>query len=178
MSTGEIFLEILKLVGPAALVLGAFALFLAEDRKKKEATERQRILQNTFSHIIPLRLQAYERLIIYMERISPDSMMMRADAQGKTARLFQMQLTAEIREEFNHNIAQQLYVDEETWMEVVRAKEQVIAMVNAVGKTLPPDAPAIELAKRVLNEMVRNEEGPTHKAVEALRSDVRGLFRF
>lgn len=177
MSTGEIFLEILKMVGPAALVLGAFGLFLAENRKKKEMVERQRILQNTFAHIVPLRLQAYERLIIFMERISPDSMMVRADSQGKTARLFQMQLTAEIREEFNHNIAQQLYVDEDTWMEVVRAKEQVIAMVNAMGKTLPPDAPAIELAKRVLNEIVRTESSPTLKAIEALRADIQKLFR-
>jgi hypothetical protein len=177
MTTGEIFLEVLKMVVPAGLVLGAFALFLSENRKRKEAAGRHEILRNTFAHVVPLRLQAYERLIIFMERVSPDALFLRAEVQGKSVRAIQIQLVTEIREEFNHNIAQQLYVDGDTWSEVVRAKEQVISLVNQMAKTLPADAPAVELAKRVLNELVASETSPTIAALESLRADVRKLFK-
>lgn len=178
MSTAEVLLEVLKYVAPAGFVLGAVALVLKEQRSRKEAADRHKIYQKTFAHLVPLRLQAYERLIIYIERIGLENLLTRVDPQGKTARVFQMQLTAEVREEFTHNIAQQLYIKSETWAEVATAKERVIAMVNQVAKSLPPDAPAIELARRMINEMVKSETSPTLAAHAALKQDVQGMFRF
>lgn len=178
MSTSEIVLEVLKYVAPAGLVLGAVALVLREQRSRKEAADRHRIYQKTFAHLVPLRLQAYERLIIYIERIGLENLLTRVDPQGKNARVFQMQLTAEVREEYTHNIAQQLYIKSDTWSEVATAKERVIALVNQVAKTLPPDAPAIELARRLLNEMVKSESSPTLAAHTALKQDVQAMFRF
>lgn len=178
MSTGEILLEILKYVGPAGLVLGAVAFVLREQNNRKEAADRYRIYQKTFAHIVPLRLQAYERLVIYMERITPENLVTRVETGGKTARIFQMQLIAEVREEYAHNIAQQLYIKKDTWNEIFRSKEQVVALVNHSAKTLPPDAPALELARRILGEMVKAETGPTYAALNALKDDVQGMFRF
>jgi hypothetical protein len=178
MSTAEIFLEIMKYVAPAGLVLGAVALVLREQRSRKEAADRQRIYQKTFAHLLPLRMQAYERLIIYIERIALENLLTRVDPQGKAARIFQMQLASEVREEFSHNIAQQLYIKSETWAEVATAKERVIAMINQIAKSMPPEAPAIDLARRLLSEMVKSETSPTLAAHTALKQDVQGMFRF
>jgi hypothetical protein len=178
MSTAEVLLEVLKYVAPAGLVLGAVALVLREQRGRKESADRHRIYQKTFAHLVPLRLQAYERLIIYVERIGLESLLTRVDPQGKNVRIFQQQLTAEVREEYSHNIAQQLYIKSETWEEVATAKERVIALINQVAKTLPPDAPAIELARRMLNEMVKADTTPTLAAHTALKQDVQAMFRF
>ncbi len=178
MSTAEVLLEVLKYVAPAGLVLGAVALVMREQRSRKESADRHRIYQKTFAHLVPLRLQAYERLIIYIERIGLESLLTRVDPQGKNVRIFQQQLTAEVREEYSHNIAQQLYIKSETWEEVATAKERVIALINQVAKSLPPDAPAIELARRMLNEMVKSETTPTLAAHNALKQDVQAMFRF
>jgi hypothetical protein len=178
MSTAEVLLEVLKYVAPAGFVLGAVALVLKEQRSRKEAADRHKIYQKTFAHLVPLRLQAYERLIIYIERIGLENLLTRVDPQGKTTRVFQMQLTAEVREEYTHNIAQQLYIKSDTWAEVATAKERVIAIINQVAKTIPPEAPAIELARRMINEMVKSESSPTLAAHTALKQDVQGMFRF
>lgn len=178
MSTAEVLLEVLKYVAPAGLVLGAVALVMREQRSRKESADRHKIYQKTFAHLVPLRLQAYERLIIYIERIGLESLLTRVDPQGKNVRIFQQQLTAEVREEYSHNIAQQLYIKSETWEEVAAAKERVIALINQVAKSLPPDAPAIELARRMLNEMVKSETTPTLAAHAALKQDVQSMFRF
>ena len=178
MSTGEILLEILKYVAPAGLVLGAVALFLNDQRSRKEAADRQKLQLSSVEHMVPLRLQAYERLIIYMERIAPDALVLRSEGQGKTARAFQQQMINDIRNEYSHNIAQQLYVKHDTWKEVVRAKEQVISLVNLAAKSLPAEATGLDLGKRILNEMIRTESAPTYTAVLALKTDVHAMFRF
>ncbi|MEM0996518.1 MAG: hypothetical protein AAGN35_05545 [Bacteroidota bacterium] len=178
MSTTDLILEILKYVVPAGFVLGGVGMVMRENRLKAETKEKYGILQQTFAEMMPLRLQAYERAILFLERISPDSIIIRVDGSNKTVQLFQRQLIAEIRAEYEHNIAQQLYIKNDSWEELVRAKEQTLALINATARTLPPDAKGMELGKRVLQEMSRQENSPTRSAIRALKSDVQQTFRF
>lgn len=178
MSTAEIIFEVLKFTLPAGLVLAAVALVIRGNQKKKEAELRYGIYKDTFSEIVPLRLQAYERGVLFLERISPENLMIRVDGRGKTVRQFQAELIADIRREYEHNIAQQLYIKEESWAMLARAKEQTISLINQSVKGLPPDAQGIELGRKVLNKLMESESAPAHDAVRVLKQDIQGMFRF
>lgn len=178
MTTTQLILEILKYTLPAGMVLAAVAVILRENRTKQETKERYQILQKTFAEMVPLRLQAYERAILFLERISPEHLIIRCDGNGKSARVFHLQMTMEIRAEYEHNIAQQLYIKQDSWMELARAKEQVLSLINQTAAKLGPDAPGIELGKKILQEMTARELAPTHGAIRALKGDVQQMFRF
>jgi hypothetical protein len=178
MSTSELILEVLKYTVPAGFVLGGVGLVMREYRQRAESKERYGILQKTFAEMVPLRLQAYERAIIFLERIRPESLVIRADGSGKTAKEFQRQMIMEVREEYEHNIAQQLYIKGESWVELVRAKEQVLALVNSTAGKMPPKSSGVDLARNILQEMTRREIAPVQTAIRSLKMDIQQMFRF
>jgi hypothetical protein len=178
MKTTDFLLELLKYVLPAGMVLGAVALVLRESRQKAEQKQRYSVFQGALNQIVPLRLQAHERLLIFLERIKFENLLMRVDGRGKNAKTYQVELIAEIRAEFEHNIAQQLYIDRETWEGIVRAKEHTIGFIHQTAQALPAEAGGSDLGKLLLREMVRTEVVPTMDAIGQLRRDVQKMFRF
>lgn len=173
----EIFAEVLKYVLPAVTVLVGMYLVFKELRKKEEVVERAALRSQALKQIIPLRLQAYERAILLLERISPENMIIRMDTRNKTSRMFLIEIQAEIRAEYEHNLAQQLYIEPSSWVELVRAKEQILALVNASAGQVPPDAPATELGKKVINTLMSSETSPAHRTIAILKMDINRMFR-
>jgi hypothetical protein len=178
MKTTDILLELMKYIVPAGFVLAAVALILRENRLSAETKEKYAVFKGALSQIVPLRLQAYERAILFLERISLESLILRVDGSGKNAKVFQIEMTLEIRAEFEHNLSQQLYIDGESWGAVVRAKEKTLGMINQIGRTMPPEASGIDFGKRLLNEMVNTESAPAREAIIQLKRDVHQMFRF
>lgn len=178
MKTTEIILELLKYVLPAGLVLAAVVLILREQRTKEELKQRYKVFQGALGQIVPLRLQAHERLLLFMERITFENLVMRMEARGKSAKALQIELTQEIRAEFEHNLTQQLYVERETWEAVVKAKEHTIGFIHKTALGLAPEATGGDLGKLLLREMVKTETVPTYDAIGLLRRDVQKMFRF
>ncbi len=84
---------------------------------------------------LPLRLQAYERLILYLERISPDSLVMRMSRSNLSVAQFQNELVTSVRTEFEHNLAQQTYISSQSWEKVKSARNSIIKLISesAVG---------------------------------------------
>ena len=178
MSTTELILEILKYTLPAGLVLAAAVMVIRENQKKTELQERYGIVQKTYAQVMPLRLQAYERAILFLERISPENLLLRVDARGKTARQFQLELIQEIRGEYDHNVAQQLYVTEDGWSTLARAKEQIIGMINRTARELQPEAQGSELGRKILNKMVEADSAPARDAIKVLKRDIQKMFNY
>lgn len=178
MSTSELILEVLKYTVPAGFVLGAVGLVMREQRQRAESKDRYGILQKTFAEMVPLRLQAYERAIIFLERIRPESLVIRADGSGKTAKEFHRQMIMEVREEYEHNIAQQLYIKGDSWVELVRAKEHVLSLINSTAGRTPPKSSGVDLARNILQEMTRQETAPIYTAIQTLKTDIQQMFRF
>jgi hypothetical protein len=177
MKTTDILLELLKYIVPAGFVMGTVALMLRESRQKAELKERYAVFQGALNQIVPLRLQAHERLLLFMERIKYESLLMRVDGRGKPAKVYQMELTMEIRQEFEHNLTQQLYIDRETWEAIVRAKEHTIGFIHQISQAMPAEASGADLGKMLLREMVRTEVVPTLEAITSLRRDTQKMFR-
>ena len=119
----EIIIEFAKLLLPAAAVLYAMYLttksFLDREMTQKLVDIK---LKNTDT-ILPIRLQAYERICLFLERITPNNLIIRLNQANFTAREFQQVLLSEIRQEYNHNVTQQVYVSDEAWELVASAKE-------------------------------------------------------
>jgi hypothetical protein len=177
MKTTDILLELLKYIVPAGMVLGAVALMLRESRQKAEIKQRYAVFQGALGQIIPLRVQAHERLLVFLERIKFESLLMRIEGRSKSAKAYQIELTMEIRAEFEHNIAQQLYIDRETWESIVRAKETTIGFIHQTAQSMPAEASGSDLGKHLLREMVRTETVPTLDAIGNLRRDIQKMFR-
>jgi hypothetical protein len=178
MKAMDVILELLKYVVPAGMVLATVAVILRDHRIKAETKQRYTVFQGALSQIIPLRLQAHERALLYLERISLEHLILRLDARNKSARAFQVEMISEVRAEFDHNLAQQLYIDNDSWDAVVRAKDWTIGFINHTAGTMAKDAAAPDLGKSLLKEMLRTEAVPTREAISILKRDVQKMFRF
>ena len=126
--------------------------------------------------LLPLRLQAHERLIIFVERINPPSLLLRLHQQGVGIKELQNLVLNEIRSEYQHNITQQLYVSEINWNVIRKLKDDTIAMVNNVVQGLPDDANGIELSKKILQHMSTIEENPYELTLGLIKKDIHKLF--
>lgn len=172
----EILIEFGKLLIPALLVLYAMYLtvknILEKDVERKEVDLKIRI----YEKILPLRLQAYERIALLLERISPNNLMLRLNNPKLSAREFQVILVREIREEFNHNLSQQIYIGEETWVLVRKAIEDTINLINQSAIKLKEDAKGVDLTKTVFSEIMENEVDSVEHALSRLKKEVSQFY--
>jgi hypothetical protein len=122
--------------------------------------------------LLPVRLQAYERLVLFLERIQPSGLVTRLIGQGDSVSQFQMLLIRTIREEFEHNLSQQLYVSESAWQMVKAAREEVVQLINRSAGNLSAEAGAADLAREVIvGRIVLIEE-----AIARLKEEVGEYF--
>ncbi len=130
-----------------AAILGGSLAYIFWRERAKAARERKEGPQTNTTTVNPvqLQLQAYERLILLTERIALPSLINRINQPGIAGRDMQMMLTHTIKQEFDHNITQQIYVTSEAWEAVRNLKEQNIHIVNQVASILPPDVSGTEL---------------------------------
>ena len=126
--------------------------------------------------VLKLELQAAERFALYLERIAPARLVMRLHRAGMDAKMLQSEMLRAIREEFDHNLSQQIYVSEEAWSLIKKAKEEMVSFITACGERLPADATALELSKVIFEGASKAERLPSDIALQYLRTETRGLF--
>jgi len=125
-----------------------------------------------------MRLQAYERLVLLVERIALPNLISRLNKPGISSYEMKEILTDNIKQEFEYNNTQQLYVSQSSWDAVRNLKEQNILVVNKVAASLPRDASATELNKKILEILMSQPSGPIHELVlEALNQEAKKLMR-
>ncbi len=156
-----------------AFLVAMYAFYLVNDlRKKNTATSDQ------FSSR-PLQLQAYERLVMLAERISIPNLVSRANQQpGLDARGMQMLLIESIKQEFEYNTTQQIYVSPTAWEAMRSLKDQNMLIINQVGSTMPPEATGTDLNRRLLEFTMNSKKGGLHDVVmEALNFEAKKMMR-
>lgn len=170
------FIDLLKIIIPALIVfLTAYFILRSylESEYKKKLLDGRIGTQNT---ILPLRLQAYERLTLLLERISPQNLIMRVHHTGMSARELQSALLLDIRSEFEHNLSQQLYVSANAWNVVRSVKEETVSMINNATAGLPPQATGLDLSKIILEHVLKQDTNPYTLALSILKNEVQKLF--
>jgi hypothetical protein len=125
---------------------------------------------------LPLQLQAYERIVLLVERITPSQLLHRVMEPGMSAYELQKGLIHVIREEYEHNLAQQVYISARAWNQVKKAKEELILLINASASELEADASANELAKIFIGRWAENETNPFREALNLLKSEADSLL--
>ena len=142
--------------------------------------EREKMLldlktQNTQT-VLPVRLQAGERLCLLLERITPNNLVRRVNNPEYSAREVYSQLLHEVREEFNHNLSQQVYFTDETWESVRRAAESVVTIINTAMQDIPEEARSLDLAKRVFQLSLDQKDDAIQMALKSVKSEIRIYF--
>lgn len=124
--------------------------------------------------VLPLRLQAYERMALFLERIEPNQLVMRIHSTGLNVAQEQNLLLTAIRSEFEHNLSQQIYISNEVWRCVCDAKEDIIDIINVVAAQYEPTADSLEFAQALLAAAA--EKPVVEKAMLILKTDIQRLF--
>jgi hypothetical protein len=124
--------------------------------------------------VTPIRLQAYERMALYLERISPDSLVLRCYQPGMDTKLLQGVMTKTIRDEWEHNLSQQVYISSEAWRRIRQAKDEMMGVINSAAITIPEDADPTRLASAIFATVAEGQL-PTAAALEYLKQEMRDL---
>lgn len=169
-------IDILKYTIPALLVLITNWIVLKQMISNDQKKRHFELVYKNQQIITPIRLQAYERLTLLLERISPESLIMRISKPKMTAQKLQAELLNQIRAEFDHNASQQIYVSPQAWELLKNARTQIVQLINSTSKRIRPDAPAFELSKAILEDLMIKEKSPINVAMEALKKEMRQLF--
>ena len=172
----EVLLEILKYTVPALIVFFTVLVMIRAWSRNEDLRRKKDFNMHLSDEILPVRLQAYERSILLLERISPESMIMRVSRNDYTARQLQQELLSNITSEFEHNIAQQTYLSTEAWDKMKATKNQIINLVNETAKEVKPDASGPTLGKLILERLTELNNPPSQVAIDYLKQEVKTLF--
>jgi len=161
----------------SGLVVLFVAFYIAGPYLEQVKTAKIPRSKNRFaSHTMPLRLQAYERIILFIERINPSSLLLRIHVTDMSAYEMQHMILSEIKNEFQHNIAQQLYISNQSWSIVKKIKDDTISLINTAYNSLPESASALDLNKAVLMHLAGLQNSPYENALILIKGDIQGLF--
>ena len=124
--------------------------------------------------VTPIRLQAYERMALFLERISPESLVLRCYQPGMDTKLLQGVMTKTIRDEWEHNLSQQVYISSEAWNRIRQAKDEMVGVINSAAITIPDDADPARLASTIFATVAAGSN-PAAPALEFLKQEMRDL---
>lgn len=170
------FLEILKIILPALAVLAA-AYFLVRSFLNNEQKRRDTEIRRSASQLVtPIRLQAYERIVIFLERLHPTNLALRVNRAGITAEQLHSELIKTIKSEYEHNISQQVYVSATAWELVKTAKEETIKIVNLSAQKVQGSSKSSDLAQLIIQIASSVDRLPSQVALEYVRKEAAQLF--
>ncbi|OFZ01423.1 MAG: hypothetical protein A3K10_05290 [Bacteroidetes bacterium RIFCSPLOWO2_12_FULL_31_6] len=172
----ETFLELLKYVLPSLVVFAATYLVVKKFMDNEHQKQLLQIRKENQQITTPLRLQAYERLVLFLERISLNNLVIRVHQQGMNAKQLQTELVKTVNLEFEHNLVQQMYISSTTWGHVKKAKDDVIKVIIMAATHLPANSVGVDLGQKIFEIMVKTEASPTNAAITLLKKEIRQLF--
>ncbi|OAQ39142.1 hypothetical protein A5893_10780 [Pedobacter psychrophilus] len=175
MDISAFFVDVLKYTLSGLFVFFA-AYFLLKNHfdtyyDLKELEYKKMVVKD----ILPLKLQAYERMILFVERINPTNLMVRLHQSGMTAKEMQGLVINEVKAEYQHNISQQLYISQNAWNIIKRVKDDTIGLINHSANILPAETSAVELSKLVFIKMEELEENPYDLALLVMKNDIQEI---
>ncbi len=172
----DALIEYGKILLPASLVLYAVYLMVRSFITKEIELKKLEIRTRSIETILPNRLQAYERMCLFLERISPPNMLLRLNNPGYSAREFHKLLLDEVRNEYNHNVSQQIYMSEEVWSMIKNAKEDLTILINEASSGMEGEATSLDLARRIFELTLEKKVEPIGHALSELKKEIQQTF--
>ena len=172
----EVLLEILKYTLPSAIVLAGVYFVLKNILESEQRKMDLKYRSDNMRLITPIKLQAYERVILYLERITLSNLVMRTYQTGMSSTKLQSTMLQIIRSEYDHNMAQQLYIPSKTWRLVKASREETVKIINSCADKLEKDSSGLQLSQFIFELIGKVEITPTEIAIEALKAEVNKVF--
>ena len=173
----ELFIEGVKYAIPALLVYMTVRYMNQTNQRSQRIQQRMILRDEVVKQQLPLRITAHERAVLFLERISPQNMLLRVRPSGKSARAYQGELLREIQSEFEHNLAQQIYLSNHAWAALVQAKDEVVGVIHQATESLPQEANDLEFSRKLIEVYTSKKEFRTQSAINELKKDMNTLFQ-
>ncbi len=172
----SIVLPIILVTVPAAGVLVMAYLFLKKTAEKEIRHLQLELKRDRQKHFLPMRVDAYQRGVLLLERIHPSSLVMRLHNPGNPAKKMQTDLLQAIREEYDHNVSQQLFISPQGWDLLKNSKEETIKIINIAGNQMQATSTGTDLASKIFEIVAEVGTLPTEIAVDYLKREIQELF--
>jgi hypothetical protein len=151
-------------------------LFLKRQSQKEQVNLEVELKKQRQEFFLPNRVDAYERAILLMERLHPNSLVMRLNNPSLPATIMHAEFLKTIREEFDHNITQQLFISPIAWKLIRDSKEELVKLINLAASQVQENATAIELSAKIFELVAQLEKLPSEVATEFLKKEFQELF--
>lgn len=172
----QIVFQIALIVVPAGAVMMTAIYFMRRESEREVRAVKLELKKERQKFFLPNRVDAYQRAILLMERIHPNSLVMRHNNPGLPAAALQVKLLESIREEYEHNLAQQMFISSDTWNMVKKSKDETMKIINLSGQQLGPAANGMDLMTKIFEIVGEVGTLPTEIAVDALKKELQTLF--
>lgn len=158
-----------------SLITGIIAYYFFKEHTKNEDGRRRFLLKKDMQvNAMPLRLQAYERMALFLERISPSKILIRVTPKSSNKEDYEALVIQSIEQEFEHNLSQQIYISDKCWSIVTTAKNATIQLIRKAGMIEKTDT-ADKLREVVLTEMM-DRPSPSNAALSFIKDEVSNLW--
>lgn len=172
----DAFIEFIKILVPASVVLYGVYLMARTFIQKEIEMKKLEVRGRSIETVLPSRLQAYERMTLFLERIAPQNLLVRLNTTNMSAREFHQLLLNEIRNEYNHNASQQVYMSEDVWGLIKSAKEDLIVTINDSSANMGVDASSLDLSKKIFEKTIEKQVDPIIHALSELKKEIQRTF--
>lgn len=170
--TMEALTDILKITIPALIVMFTAWILIRNLIKNDQDKRKQELILQNSRTVVPIKLQAYERIVLFLERISLESLLVRVSTPGMTAGQLHSALLTTIRSEFEHNLSQQIYMSPQAWEVVRNARSGTIKIINGEFEKLAEGANGMAFSKILLESIMELEKEPTRAAIDFIKGEV------
>ena len=172
----DALVEFIKILVPASVVLYAAYLLVRTFVQKEIELKTLEVRSRSMEVVLPNRLQAYERMVLFLERMAPQNLLVRVSGNGMPSREFHQLLLSEIRNEYNHNAAQQVYISDEVWTLIKNAKEDLIVAINDAASEMTMESTSLDLSKKIFEKSVNKQVDPLGHALVELKKEIQRVF--
>lgn len=172
----EILPDILKITIPALIVFFTAWLVLSKMISNDQDKRRQELILQNSRTVTPIKLQAYERIVLFLERISLESLLVRVSSTDMMASQLHSALLTTIRSEFEHNLSQQIYMTPQAWEVVRNARSGMIKIINSEAEKMPINSPGMALSKQLLEKIMELDKEPTRVAIDYLKGEIARMI--
>jgi uncharacterized membrane protein len=176
MDSVQIFLDIIKFILPAVVVFFTAYFVLKNQGEMNLARLKLEVLKQNQQTLTPIKLQAYERMTLFLERISPAQLIQTLNQPDLSGKALKYGMLTTVQQEFNYNLSQQIYISPQAWNLIKVVKEQVIKLIHEASAGMPEQATGADLSKMIVDFMMKEGEQPTDKAIKFLKAEVGLMF--
>jgi hypothetical protein len=172
----DILADVLKITIPALIVFFTAWVLLRNMIQNDQDKRRQELILQNSRTVTPIKLQAFERIVLFLERISLESLLVRVSTPEMTATQLHTAMLNSIRSEFEHNLSQQIYMSQQAWEVVKNARSNMIKIINSEVEKLPSGSSGMVLSKKLLEKIMELEKEPTRVAIEYVKNEIARMI--